>query len=193
VNETKIIPADLQDQLFALRDRDTNSAWRLGDLTNEVIKYNFRNATGASLMEIYKAVASVAGRASRTVREYQATAARFDQNCREQYDVLAFGHFRIASRLEQPLAALDWAVEQVASTGKPATIDAMELMFKSAEQSEPEELVDPLDKILSSFGALRDYVSERRDRLPGPVVERIWRNLETLESDLRGVAVLMAQ
>jgi hypothetical protein len=193
MNESKIIPTDLQDKLFALRDRDTKTSWQLGDLTTAVLRYNAINGTGASLMEIYKAVGSVAGRSSRTVREYQATSSKFDVKVREQYDVLAFGHFRIAARLKLPFAALDWAVEQVESTGKPATIDAMELKFKDAEVGDTDVEPDPLDKIMNAFGAIRDYISDRRDKVPHTTVERIWHNLEVLEGDLRTVAVLVAQ
>jgi hypothetical protein len=192
MNESTIIPEKLQYQLFALRDVDTNNSWRLGDLTAEIIQYNDVNNTGASLMEIYKAVGSVAGRASRTVREYHLVSTRFTPDVRQQYDVLAFGHFRIASRLPDPIKALEWAVDQFTVTGKPATIDAMELMFGEPE-AEPRDEVDPLERILNIFGAIRDYVSERKDKIPNTTVERIWRNCEVLEGDLRQVAVAVKQ
>jgi hypothetical protein len=68
----------------------------------------------------------------------------------------------------------------------------MELMFgdQTANPGEPDD-PDPLTRILNVFGAIRDYVSERRDKIPNTTVTRIWHNIEVLEGDLRQVADLV--
>jgi hypothetical protein len=110
---------------------------------------------------------------------------------REQFDVLAYGHFRVVAGMDNPEEALQWAVDQVASTGKPATIDAMLMQFKT-EKAKGEEK-NPLDEILTFSGYIRDYVDSIREKLPAPLVERVWRQTEELEKSMREIALMQEQ
>lgn len=188
MNESKIIPDNLQEQLFSVRDDITQASWATGDLTTEVIRYNAYNNTGATMTEIFKAVGSMVGKASRTIREYQVVSNRFSAEARLKYDVLAYGHFRIVATLDNAEEALQWAVDRVEDTGKPCTID--EFVFRFKVKQEPRES-NPLDELLTFSGAVHDFIDNNRERLPMGLIEKIWRETELLDSSLREVAGLL--
>lgn len=188
MNEQRIIPDNLQEQLFAVRDDITQASWATGDLTTEVIRFNALNVTGATMTEIFKAVGSMVGKASRTVREYQVVSSRFTVDTRLKYDVLAFGHFRVVATLDNAEEALQWAVDEVERTGKPASVDSMLFQYK-VKAAEREE--DPLGKLLTFSGAVHDFIDENRERLPMKLIEKIWRETELLDGSLREVAGLL--
>lgn len=183
MNESKIIPPEIQDKLLALRDQITNIAWQVGDLCKEVIQYNELNNTGAAKMDIYKSVASMVGKESRTVRDYYDTAERFDLHQREQFDTLAFGHFRIAARTNNPEAALQWAMDQVEATGKPATIDAMKKMYGNIVAPG----VDDTEVLVAYPGKIRDLIDKYRENIPQNIIERVWKETGDLEIALKEV------
>jgi hypothetical protein len=192
MNESKIIPVDLQDQLLALRDDITRTSWAIGDLATEVIRYNALNNTGATMHEIFKAVGSIVGRESRTIREYQTVSSRFPFDVRDKFDVLAYGHFRVVTTQDNPEDALQWAVDQVDKTGKPATIDAMLMKYRS-KKSETVDEKSPIDEMLTFGGYIRDYVDEIKERVPAGLVERIWKQTEELDKSIREVALMLEQ
>jgi len=184
VNESTIIPDQLQNELFRIRDNETHDSWRLGDITIEIFEYNRLNATGAKDMEIYKAVGSMAGKASRTVREYYATSQLFGDHEREQFDMLSFSHFRIAARLQSPMEALEWAAAQVEVTGKPATVDAMEAMY--GKHSSPGR--DDIEYMMGFPDAIRDVIDRYREHIPENIIEKVWKQTEDLETTIKEIA-----
>jgi hypothetical protein len=144
MNETKIMSDELFDKLMALRDTVTQSSWEIGDLTQDIIQYNILNETRASKTEIYKAVGSAVGKASRTVREIADVAGQYDQLTRGAFDVLSFDHFRVAARSDDPKTCLQWAMERVGETGKPATVDEMIYRFGGEPKDVDPENIDDL-------------------------------------------------
>lgn len=135
-----IVPMDLQDELIAIRDSNTRNAWRIADITAEVIENHILNHSTVALQDIYSAVGMFVGKASRTVREYHMIGRFFDPELREHFSVLAFDHFRHAACLgaDQAIYALQWAVEQADTLGRPATVDAMIAKFSPPMPGEPE-------------------------------------------------------
>lgn len=135
-----IVPVNVQDELLAIRDCETVNGWKVGDLTSIVCRYNEANGSNVTRQDIYSAVGVFVGKSSRTVREFHALAQFFSPESREKYNVLAFDHFREASRLgpEQALVALEWAIKQTDTLGRPATVDAMIAKFQPEEPGAPE-------------------------------------------------------
>ncbi len=156
MNETTIIPMPLFDKLMEIRDKVTKSAWEIGDLTLGIVEYNKLNLTHASKTEIYKAVASVIGKESRTVRMYAHVSETFDDPTRTAFDVLSYDHFLISAGCEDPKAALQWAVERVSETGKPGTVDEMRRRFG---RGRPEEVTPNIDALLVLPGKIRDTLA----------------------------------
>ena len=63
----------------------------------------------------------------------------FPEEIREQFAVLAFDHFRHASRFgEKSIQVLQWAVEQGDTLGRPASVDAMMARFAIPDPGMPE-------------------------------------------------------
>lgn len=135
-----VVPENLQNELISIRDCETLNGWRVGDICSEVCRYNETNGTNVTRQDIYSAVGLFVGKSSRTVREFHSLAQFFGPESRERYSVLAFDHFREASRLgpEQALVALEWAIKQADTLGRPATVDAMTAKFQPEEPGMPE-------------------------------------------------------
>lgn len=135
-----IVPEDLANRLIAIRDAVTKNSWELGDICSTVCKYNEANQTNVTRQDIYSAVGVFVGKSSRTVREFHALAQFYGPESRSRFAPLAFDHFREASRLgpEQALIALEWAIKQTDTLGRPATVDAMTAKFQPEEPGEPE-------------------------------------------------------
>lgn len=191
MNESKIIPINLQDQLMAIRDSMSRDSWGIGDISIQIVNLNRDNGTGATETEIHKAIGSIVGKASRTIREYIQVSQFYDDHDRELYDVLTFGHFRLALTTSDPRSALEWAVSEVPRTGKPATIDAMMMHCKEIKVPDEPEEVNPMDKLLGFGGAIRDYIDQFRERLPKDLVEKVWKQTHEMDTTLREVAEMV--
>lgn len=134
-----LIPVNLQDELIAIRDSNTRQSWRIADIVDEVISFCRTNNREAEMQEVYAAVGLFAGRASRTVREYHAIGRFFPPEIREQFECLAFDHFRHAAQLgDRAIEALQWAMEQTDELNRPATVDAMSARYMPPEPGAPE-------------------------------------------------------
>lgn len=121
-----IVLPELQDRLLAIRDGVTGQSWDLGDIALEVSRGN----PGEKRTVVYQAVASFAGVASRTVREYATIAKFYPPSKRLEFDALSFNHFRRAMRLDDPYGALGWCLDQTDELNRPATVDAMDERFR---------------------------------------------------------------
>lgn len=157
----EIVPNHLQDELIAIRDSNTRQSWRIADICQEVIELDRKNGRETDLQIIYAAVATFAGRASRTVREYHAVGRFFAPEIRETFECLAFDHFRHAAQLgDKAIAALQWAVEQTDEMNRPATVDAMVARFALPLPGAPE-------------------VPEENEEGPAGIFDQIFRNVST--------------
>src|SRR4030067_1621895 len=127
---SEMIPTEYQDELLALRDSLTMNSWRVGDISLKIAQRRMEFHP----TDIYAAVGSFVGKAERTIREYAAISAFYAYETREEYDMLAYDHFRAAMRLgDEWKTALDWAADQVKTLNRPATVDAMESQFEGNE------------------------------------------------------------
>lgn len=136
---SSMIPDKLQNELIQIRDEMTRKYWRIGDICQEVKDYLIFTEQEFSMEEIYSAVGAFVGKPSRTVREYFSLAQFYPDEIREQFSVLAFDHFRHASRFgDQAIQVLQWAVEQGDTLNRPATVDAMLARFATPDPSMPE-------------------------------------------------------
>lgn len=134
-----MVPDKLQSELIQIRDDMTRSYFRIGDIIQEVKDYLIFNQQEFSMDEIYSAVGMFVGKPSRTVREYFSLARFYPEEIREQFSVLAFDHFRHASRFgEKSIQVLQWAVEQGDQLNRPATVDAMIARFALPAPGMPE-------------------------------------------------------
>lgn len=134
-----MIPGKLQNELIQIRDDMTRAYWRIGDICQEVKDYLLFNEQDFTMDGIYSAVGTFVGKPSRTVREYFSLARFYPDEIREQFSVLAFDHFRHASRFgEKSIQVLQWAVEQGDTLNRPATVDAMMAKFAIPEPGMPE-------------------------------------------------------
>lgn len=121
-----LLPMELQEELIQLSEAQTRIEFRVGDVVTAAQLWNHQNQRPTSVMEIYSAVGVFCGKASRTVRDYHAVASFYPPDVREEYTVLKFSHFREAMTLGANWEkALQWAVEQVDTLGRPASVDAM--------------------------------------------------------------------
>jgi hypothetical protein len=168
----------------------TRDSWAIGDIAITIIQYNISNKTRATETEILKAVGSMVGKASRTIREYISVSQFYKEADRLEYEALTYGHFRLAIKTNDPLGALEWAVSEVTRTGKPATIDAM-LLHCQTTPVENGDQATPVDKLLAFSGAFRDFVDSNRDRLPQPLIERVWKITESIDKIVREVAEMV--
>jgi hypothetical protein len=135
---TRIVPEEIQNELLAIRDSSKNQSFRLGDICGEVRQFCEANKIIASDADLHSAVGSFAGKASRTIREYQHLAEFFPASIREEYAILSYDHFRVAATFGGGwMPVLEWAVEQCDELNRPATVDAMEAHFR-VQPGEPE-------------------------------------------------------
>jgi len=195
MNESFLVPMELQNELLALRDGMTGISWRVGDITNYVLRHNEVNNLGASQEECYKAVASLWGKKSRTVREYGMVSGFYPVEIREAYNVLAFDHFRIAMRMKDKWRdALEWAMDRFISTGKPATIDAMLANFASGEAQFTDEIpADHLKVLLGVPGMVRTALEGYRNQVPNGLMNNAYQALDLLDASLRDIMTVINQ
>lgn len=136
VSYSVIVPDRYQSELIEIGNIASNSAFSIGDITNE-IRAAWQKVKGErpdlaiADADIYAAVGAFCGKAARTVREYSAIAAFYPPETREDYPSLKIDHFRIAMTLGPKWeSALLWAIEQADSNGgRPATVDRMYIQF----------------------------------------------------------------
>lgn len=151
-----LIPNGLQDELLAIRDTLSRSYWRIGDIVQEVIAFNQINRRPVERQTVYSAVGLFVGKASRSVREYYAIGRMFAPEIRELFSVLSFDHFRTAARMPDPIAALQWAVDQTEFLNRPATVDGMIANFlnwqpEQGDVPDPARLLPPGEPPDSTF------------------------------------------
>ncbi len=134
-----IIPEEWQMELLLIADNVKEHAWRIGDITNEVIRF-YKNVQDehVSKMDIYAAVGSFCGLSSRTVRYYANVAQKIPPEMRHEYDVLSFAHFAAAVSNEDPKKALDYAVDSFDVSGRPATVDEIIREFSTRNEVKVE-------------------------------------------------------
>jgi hypothetical protein len=184
MNESTIIPPEVFDELLALRDKVAVESWHIGDLAAHIIDFNESTGSGATKTEIHKAIGSVLGKASRTIREYIAVSQFWSGADREAYDLLSYDHFRVAMKHDNPRGSLDWALERVGETGKPATVDEMVANFRE----NPEKEEPGVDKFIQMVSKIRNGILDLGEQVPGGTAREIDGVLNDLDRLLRGLA-----
>lgn len=150
----EIIPDEYQIELMAIRDADTKSSFRVGDIVNDLLQ------TSSDRNTVYSAVGSFVGKASRTVREYAMVSRFYPPAARNEYCILSFEHFRVAMRYGSDWqAALEWAVQQVETMNRPATIDAMTIEFEGDSSSENYQ-ENPINEIVQIMHRLHGLLQK---------------------------------
>lgn len=157
-----MVPDKLQSELIQIRDDMTRAYWRIGDICQEVKDYLLFNEQDFTMDSIYSAVGAFVGKPSRTVREYYSLARFYPEEIREQFSVLAFDHFRHASRFgEKSIQILQWAVEQGDTLNRPATVDAMFAHFAPHDPGMPEPPPGLVDGPAGMFHTIYQSVSQQ--------------------------------
>lgn len=174
----EIVPTDLQDELLALRDEISKSSFRIGDIALQIIQ---EQRSGVEM--VYKAVGSFVGKSARTIREYTSVSAFYPRFIRDQYDVLAYDHFRVAMRMgDQWLEALDWAVNQTDEMNRPATVDAMLAKFAANNVTEIEVAYPEMDdEVMNVLRRLKNLLLDRRIKLPDYLLDKAVQIIDEIE------------
>jgi hypothetical protein len=168
------IPDDIQDELIAIRDRLTESAFKVGDIALQVISAR----KDLSKDFIYSAVGSFCGRSARTVRYYAMVAEFYTPEVRGWYPTLSFDHFRFAMKYAEWNEILIYASVDP-DTGRPVTIDKLEAQFGYLDEKKD---IDPGE----FSGKLRDLkgMIYKLD-IPIEIMLRIKSALSVIEEELR--------
>jgi len=157
----EVVPQNLQDRLLAIRDSLSKSFWDIGDIALMICAYADDNEMMVSREFIWSAVGSFVGLSARTVRDYARVARFFDYETREQYDVLTFSHFALASRYPSNWRnILDFAIDEIDRIGRPATVDKLEVQFTfegGNEYVQPVTYESPMPR-----GSFMHYVHSMR-------------------------------
>jgi len=164
-----VIPQDLQDRLIAIRDNLSQNFWDIGDIALMICNYADDNHISVSRDFIWSAVGSFVGLAARTVRDYARVAKSFGYDERDKYDILTFSHFSVAARYpEKKNDILEYAIEEAEKTGKPASVDKLEVKF-TFNDGEGYQPPKPTYEAPSPRGDFFRYVSDMKaevGRLP---------------------------
>lgn len=176
ISYNDVIPMEYQNELLNMRDMESRNSFRAGDITNELLAQNQDKDL------VYSAVGSYVGKAKRTVREYAMVSRFYPDKIRQKYEILSYEHFRVAMRYgDRWEEALEWSVDQTEIYNKPATVDAMETVFKAEETAEnyqpyiEEEYIGALGKLSL---VLRDILQEIKDDEITRAVENLIKILE---------------
>jgi len=197
LNENLVIPDEFQADLLHLRDLHTAIQFRVGDITCRIIEHNAMHQVLIPKMSIYKAVGSFFGKSSRSIRVYAQVAEFFPPEIREAYTVLAFEHFRVACSMgEKWRQVLDWSLDQIDTTGKPATVDAILNEFYYApgepQESESDELErNALHEVTGHISGIRAVFEGRREQLPARLLDKLWSSLQVVDRCAQELIAIM--
>ena len=90
------IPDDIQAELQSLGDRDTDGAWRTGEIVIEMFKWADAEKIEIPKMRLYKAVAVWRKKSAETVRTYHYVASKCPRKVYMDagYQMLGFAQFK---------------------------------------------------------------------------------------------------
>lgn len=90
------IPDDIQDELQSLGDRDTDGAWRTGEIVIEMFKWADAEKIEIPKMRMYAAVAVWRKKSAETVRTYHYVASKCPRKVYMDagYQMLGFAQFK---------------------------------------------------------------------------------------------------
>lgn len=143
-----IIPKNLQDELIQIGEDITRNTFRIGDIVVIAGEYAALNEIQCSKNDIYRAVGSFIGKASGTVRGYEALAKFYPVSVRKKYEILSSSHFRKAMELDGAYGwedVLDYAMHRIEDYGRPATVDELTRVFVYDPDEPYEREDDPLE------------------------------------------------
>lgn len=131
-----VIPEQYLNELVSLRDLLTHSAWRIGDITNNIYEMVLANGMDVTKLQVCALVANIVGKAGRTVRGYASASAFYSPESRTRYEVLPYAHFKFAmgypgeTDAGVPLwrAILDMSLDYFEAKGLPPSVDMLNSM-----------------------------------------------------------------
>lgn len=125
-----LIPAEVEEILLTLRDKVTTVCFQIGDITNMLYVMNVKSGKVCLKDDINKQVAYLVGKSSRTVRYYARVAEMFDEDVRDEFNMLSFAHFSLAAKID---GGSKWrsVLEYAVYGGKIKSVDAVEYYFTS--------------------------------------------------------------
>ena len=90
------VPDDIANELQSLGDRDTDGAWRTGEIVLEMFKWADAEKIEIPRMRMYKAVAVWRKKSAETVRTYHYAASKVPPSVYRdaQYQMLGFAQFK---------------------------------------------------------------------------------------------------
>lgn len=149
---SEIVPKNLQEELIQIGDDITRNTFRIGDIVVIVSEYAILNEMRCSKSDVYRAVGSFIGKASGTVRGYEALARFYPESVRKEYEILSSSHFRKAMELDRSTDfgwrdVLNYAVFKAEDYGRPATVDELTRVFVYDSDDSYEREDEPFDFI----------------------------------------------
>lgn len=99
------IPDDIANELQSLGDRDTDGAWRTGEIVIEMFKWAAAEKIEIPRMRMYKAVAVWRKKSSETVRTYHYAASKVPPSVYKDASYVALGFAQFKSLV--PLCGTD--------------------------------------------------------------------------------------
>lgn len=170
VSYENVLEQDDINTLVTLRDSMTETQFKVGDIA---LKYAERaRDLGLTKAYMYSAVGEYYGKRARTIRSYSYVAEYYPQSIRESYPILSFDHFKVAMRMKDPIAVLDWAINSL--DGRPQTVDSCIKEFGNEINYDGQEL----DNLLQ---AIRRYIMD----MPPDIKNKVELLLESIERIIR--------
>lgn len=127
-----IVPEQIQNLLIQDYGSLGEFQWVIGDTLLQLLEVHRKAGNSYRAEDIAKAMASFTGFRSKQILTMAAVSKRFPPEKRSQYSVLSYGHFAQAARFANADEALDWCIKEIDELGRPATVDALTVVFRNA-------------------------------------------------------------
>jgi hypothetical protein len=134
---SELIADDIQAELLQMSERETNDAWRLGELANNIFYSASLAGASVTMNMVCSAVAHYRGCSASKVQQVARIEGMFPFQDRQPFLQLPFSHFEFASRFGDPIAVL-----QYSAANYPISVNKLEMVFGQhilAEQVEAME------------------------------------------------------
>jgi hypothetical protein len=139
---SKIVSGQAVDIALALAQKHDEAMWGIGDLALALIHASKASGSSLTPRDVCKAVGAYTGLRSQEVTNLVLTSNCFTEDRRLDagHGVLSYGHYYRAMQCPNPREALQWCLDQIDELGRPASLDAMTIVFKPGVGKQPEEL-----------------------------------------------------
>lgn len=139
-----VFPQELVDELISLGQFASMSAWRIGDITCQLVLHAQTGNTKFSKGEVQNAVARLTGKSKRTIRYYTDVAEFYPQVVRDAYANLPFYHFALA-RGDRWQEILEKSADHFSEYGAPMSFEALAKLAKPGGEDCETSQYDPVD------------------------------------------------